>query len=206
MHKATYLVVVSVLGLTGCASEGSSNVLNSGRTNIASVQENFRQSILDNYVDVVKEDLIIAEAISPNNANFENSNESEELRTWRIKISDPWKEMKEKQLDQMCELFYQGILDESSDFAFIFVDVKKQFQREGTVIHSITNIRMREDNRQSIQFPTAEYSSSLFVCSSRIVLKLSNGYFSQQLDSTLAWNYYLSGVERKFTFTFKLRS
>ena len=106
----------------------------------------------------------------------------------------------------MCELYFQGILDESSEFAVYFVTVKKQLAKEGTVIHSITNIRMREDNRKTIQLPTKEYSSSLFVCSARMILKLSNGDFSQPIDSSISFNYYLDGREIKSTFTFKLKS
>jgi hypothetical protein len=206
MPKALVAVLVSTLFLTGCVANENDAVLNSGRTDISRIQENFRQSILANYVDVVVDELAIAEAISPNDASFEKVEESEELKAWRQEISEPWNDLQNNQRDLMCEFFYQGILDEKSDFAYIFVEANKQFKREGTVIHSINNIRMREDNRKTIQLPTANYSSSLFVCSARIVLKLSNGYFSQPLDSTLAWNYYLSGGQRKFTFTFKLRS
>lgn len=206
MPKALVAVLVSTLCLTGCVANENDDVLNSGRTDISRIQENFRQSILANYVDVVVDELAIAEAISPNDASFGKVEESEELKAWRQEISEPWNDLQNNQRDLMCEFFYQGILDEKSDFAYIFVEANKQFKREGTVIHSINNIRMREDNRKTIQLPTANYSSSLFVCSARIVLKLSNGYFSQPLDSTLAWNYYLSGGQRKFTFTFKLRS
>ena len=206
MPKALVAVLVSTLCLTGCVANENDDVLNSGRTDISRIQENFRQSILANYVDVVVDELAIAEAISPNDASFGKVEESEELKAWRQEISEPWNDLQNNQRDLMCEFFYQGILDEKSDFAYIFVEANKQFKREGTVIHSINNIRMREDNRKTIQLPTANYSSSLFVCSARIVLKLSNGYFRQPLDSTLAWNYYLSGGQRKFTFTFKLRS
>ncbi len=206
MHNAFIVVILSTLLLTGCASEESSSVLNSGRTDISSIQESFRGKILASYDEIETTELAIAEAISPTDASLKNVQETEELKAWRAEISGPWKDLQNNQRDTMCEFFYQGILDESSDFAFIFVEANKQFKREGTVIHSINNIRMREDNRKTIQFPTSEYSSSLFVCSSRIVLKLSNGYFSQPLDSTLAWNYYLSEGKPKFTFTFKLRS
>lgn len=192
--------------LAGCSSEEDTAPLNSGRTDISQIQEEFRESILSDYVDVVTEELIIAEAINPNDINYPKVSESTELSAWRDGIRESWKDLKDSQRDLMCELYFQGILDESSEFAVYFVTVKKQLAKEGTVIHSITNIRMREDNRKTIQLPTKEYSSSLFVCSARMILKLSNGDFSQPIDSSISINYYLDGREIKSTFTFKLKS
>jgi hypothetical protein len=190
----------------GCSSESETDPLNSGRINIVDVQEAFRQSILSKYVDVVRDQLVIPEVVGPDETNFEVTEVTPELKAWRSEINDDWKELKSDKLDLVCELFFRGLVDETSSFAYIFISARDQFAREGTVIHSINSIRMREDNRKTIQLPTPEFSSSLFVCSSRIVLKLADGYYTQPIDSTLAWNYYVSGGERKFTFTFKLKS
>ena len=194
------------LGLVGCSSEGDTKALNSGRVNIVDIQKDFRESILDKYVDVVRNELIIAEVVAPGETNYQVAEVTPELKAWRAEINDDWKDLKSDRLDLVCEIFFRGLVDDTSNFAYIFQVARDQFVREGTAIHSINNIRMREDNRKTIQLPTAEFSSSLFVCSSRIVLKLSNGYFSQPIDSTLSWNYYLAGGEKKFTFTFKLKS
>ena len=205
MLRRSAKILASVLLLSGCASEGDLEALNSGRTNVVKVQEKFRESILDSYVDNAKQELVIAEAISPTDTNYQEAEVTPELKAWRDELSDDWKELKFSQLDLMCELFFQGLVDDESRFADIFKSARDQLASQGTEVYSITNIRMREDNRKTIQFPTEKSSSSLFVCSSRIVLKLSNGNYTQPLDSTLAWNYYLSGGERKFTFTFKLK-
>jgi hypothetical protein len=206
MLRRSATILASVLLLSGCASEGDLEALNSGRTNVVKVQEKFRESILDSYVDNAKQELVIAEAISPTDTNYQEAEVTPELKAWRDELSDDWKELKFSQLDLMCELFFQGLVDDESRFADILKSARDQLASQGTEVYSITNIRMREDNRKTIQFPTEKSSSSLFVCSSRIVLKLSNGNYTQPLDSTLAWNYYLSGGERKFTFTFKLKS
>jgi hypothetical protein len=199
-------VLVSAIFLTGCSSVNGTQALNSGRTDITNLQKDFREEVLSQYVDVEVKDLVIAEAASPTDVVNKESIESPELLAWRSEIINSWKDLKDDRLDLVCEFFYQGMVDESSSFAFVFSEARKTFAREGTQIHSIKNIRMREDNRKTIQFPTAEYSSSLFVCSSRIVLKIANGSLSQPLDSTLSWNYYLLGDDIKFTFTFKLKS
>jgi hypothetical protein len=206
MLRRSATILASALLLSGCASEGDLEALNSGRTNVVKVQEKFRESILDSYVDNAKQELVIAEAISPTDTNYQEAEVTPELKAWRDELSDDWKELKFSQLDLMCELFFQGLVDDESRFADILKSARDQLASQGTEVYSITNIRMREDNRKTIQFPTEKSSSSLFVCSSRIVLKLSKGNYTQPLDSTLAWNYYLSGGERKFTFTFKLKS
>ena len=206
MPRRLATILVSALFLSRCSSEGDLEALNSGRTNVVHVQEKFRESILNLYVDNTKELLVIAEAISPTDTNYQEAEVTPELKAWRDELSEDWKDLKFNQLDLMCELFFQGLIDDESRFADIFKSSRDQLASQGTEVYSINNIRMREDNRKTIQFPTEQSSSSLFVCSSRIVLKLSNGYYTQPLDSTLAWNYYLSGGERKFTFTFKLKS
>ena len=205
MLRRLATILVSALFLTGCSSEGDLEALNSGRTNVVHVQEKLRESILRMYVDNTKELIVIAEALSPTDTNYQEAEVTPELKAWRDELSEDWKDLKFNQLDLMCELFFQGLIDDESRFADIFKSSRDQLASQGTEVYSINNIRMREDNRKTIQFPTEQSSSSLFVCSSRIVLKLSNGNYTQPLDSTLAWNYYLSGGERKFTFTFKLK-
>jgi hypothetical protein len=206
MFKYTAAILSSALLLSACASEGDLEALNAGRTDVVQIQEKFRESILEGYVDNATQEVVIAESISPTDSNYEKAEVTPELKAWRNELSDDWKDLKENQLDLMCELFFQGLIDDASQFADIFKDSRNQLASQGTKIYSINNIRMREDNRKTIQFPTAQSSSSLFVCSSRIVLKLTNGDYTQPIDSTLAWNYYLAGGERKFTFTFKLKS
>jgi len=206
MLKRFIPFLLGVVFLSGCSTEGDLEALNSGRTDVKVLQERFRDSILSTYVDNTKDELIIAEAVNPNNANFQEAEVTPELKAWRAELQEDWKEIKNNQLDVICELFYEGLVDDAARFADVFEYARNQLASQGTEVYSITNIRMREDNRETIQFPTEQVSSSLFVCSARIVLKLTNGTYSQPLDSTLAWNYYLAGKERKFTFTFKLKS
>jgi hypothetical protein len=206
MLKRFIPFLLGVVFLSGCSTEGDLEALNSGRTDVKVLQERFRDSILSTYVDNTKDELIIAEAVNPNNANFQEAEVTPELKAWRAELQEDWKEIKKNQLDVICELFYEGLVDDAARFADVFEYARNQLASQGTEVYSITNIRMREDNRETIQFPTEQVSSSLFVCSARIVLKLTNGTYSQPLDSTLAWNYYLAGKERKFTFTFKLKS
>jgi hypothetical protein len=205
MFKHATAILSSALLLSSCASEGDLEALNAGRTNVVQIQEKFRESILAAYVDKTKQEVVIAETVSQSDTNYQKAEVTPELKAWRSDLSDDWKGLEDNKLDLMCELFFQGLVDDASRFAGIFIDARDQLASQGTEIYSIKSIRMREDNRKTIQFPTEQYSSSLFVCSSRIVLKLTNGNYTQPIDSTLAWNYYLAVGERKFTFTFKLK-
>jgi hypothetical protein len=132
------------------------------------------------------------------------SDKSDEfVRAWRAKVADPWLEFKDSDLDKICEFFYEGLSDPENSFAKFMSNAKSQFEAGGIVIHSINKIRMAEDNRQTIKYPTAEFSSSLFVCQADIVFKKLNGTFTAVQDSSLAWNYYIKGDETPFAFTFK---
>jgi membrane-bound lytic murein transglycosylase len=206
MYKKIIILFFIVVLCSGCSSDRNLTAFNSGRTDVQLLQERFRDSILSAYVDNTKDELIIAEAVSPNNANYQEAEVTPELKAWRAELQEDWKELQNNQLDVMCELFYEGLVDEAARFANIFEYARGQLESQGTEVYSVNNIRMREDNRETIQFPTEQASSSLFVCSARVVLKLTNGTYSQPLDSTLAWNYYLAGGQRKFTITFKLKS
>jgi len=70
----------------------------------------------------------------------------------------------------------------------------------------MTDVTLVQDNRKTIQFPTKDFSSSLFICSSQISLRLANGDITAPQSSTLAWNYYLDGSQIKNTLSFTLKS
>ena len=76
----------------------------------------------------------------------------------------------------------------------------------GVTVNSMVDVKLLEDNRRTIQFPTADFSSSLFVCASRMTLKLANGDITSAAQSLLKWNYYLDGSEIKYTVSFTLNN
>jgi hypothetical protein len=99
MLKLSPVIACAVILLTGCSSEQDTSALNSGRTNVSQIQQEFRESILSKYIEVAREDLIIAEAINPNDANYTKVTESLELIAWRAEIADIWKDLKDDQRD-----------------------------------------------------------------------------------------------------------
>ena len=207
MLKRLPIVIIILLSISGCFSQGDELTFNSGRTNTEQIQSTFRESILSRYKEPEqKEDLEVAEIVSPTDVNYQVADVTPELRAWRSEIDQTWKDMDEKKLNIMCELFFQGIVEESSRFGKNFAQVRERFAQEGTKIYSIKNIRLAEDNRKTIQFPTANSSSALFVCQSLVTLELTNGGTSQPIQSSISWIYYLDGNERKQTFNFKLKS
>jgi hypothetical protein len=125
------------------------------------------------------------------------------VAAWRAKVAKPWEGIKDSDLDRVCEFFYGGFSDPTSTFAKFFADAQNQLEAGGLVIHSIRNIRMVEDNRTTIEYPTENFSTSLFVCKADIIYKSLTGVFTPTQDSTLAWNYYVKGDEVPFTFNFQ---
>jgi hypothetical protein len=238
MPKTLLAVAILTLFLTGCTSEGDSQALNSGRTDVSKIQENFRGDILDDYLDTGQDELIIAKAPSPKiNENNKvdlnpkvsakdtvkkesgtnpkvsakdtvnkESEVSPELKAWRTLIGKEFDAIQSNQLDLLCDFFYEGLVDKSSSFAKLMVGITQQLESQGTTVYSITDVQMREDNRKTIEFPTAQYSSSLFVCSSKVTFELPIGGYSAPIDSTLSLIYYLSDGQKKLTFNFKAKS
>ena len=204
MYKRKIILVLGVaLVLSGCTSEDDNQRFNSGRTNVKSIQQDFRDSILAQYIEPEKKELVIAEPINSAVVQSDIGAESAELKAWRAGIQKSWSEIPQDKFYVVCELFFRGILDPESTFGPLFKQTRDELAREGTEIYSLTDIKLLADNRKTIQFPTINFSSSLFVCSGRIVLKPSNGILSQPLTATIAWNYYLENGSIKYTITFK---
>ena len=235
MVKTVSLVVLLTLSFAGCTSNEDSPTLNSGRTDITQIQQEFRENILSNYMDDSQEELFIADAPSIKDENVKDINNNPEvssknieaknvkdspeksskdsknqkveispaLKAWRNQLSEEWSAIGDRELEFLCKFFYEGMVDEASGFASLLMGITQQLERQGTKVYSITNIEMREDNRKTIELPTAQYSSALFVCTSKIIFELSNGNYSPPVDSTLSLIYYLSDGQRLMTFNFK---
>ncbi len=221
MRKITILAFISLFILTACTAQDKTNVLNSNRTDIEDLQQSFRDSILSKYEEEEISDVPTiadasdspaankrkpADASDSPAANKRKPADASDLMAWRKEIGESWTGLRENQLDSMCEFFFAGIIDESSALANTLESVRKQLADQGVEIYSVKEIKLIEDNRETIQFPTKDFSSSIFVCSAQIVLKLSSGNYTQPLNSTLSAIYYLSGTEKKFTFQFKVKS
>ena len=79
MFKYTATILSSALLLSACASEGDLEALNTGRTDVVQIQEKFRESILEGYVDNATQEVVIAESISPTDSNYQKAELRKEL-------------------------------------------------------------------------------------------------------------------------------
>ena len=206
MYKRLVMLCILTFLLTSCSSSMSEEPLNMGRVNVDSIQKNFRTDILSKYERVEEVELIIPSSEKPKIDTSQPQEESQELQLWRDSITEPWKEIPDGKFFMVCDILYKGIMDYESQFAKYFQQVRNQFERDGVTVNSMVDIQLQQDNRSTIQFPTKDFSSPLFVCSSRMTLKLSNGDITSPMMSTLTWNYYLDGAAIKYTISFTLRN
>lgn len=206
MRRRIFIYMLLPFLISSCSSDATSIPLNSGRVNVELLQQNFRNEILSQYLQVAQEELIIADPVIQTGSEVGTEPDSERLSTWRTEISKSWEQVPKDKFYIVCEILYEGIFDRNTQFGKYFSQVQDQFERDGVKIESMTNVTLVEDNRRTIQFPTNEFSSSLFVCSSKISLRLANGNIAAPQSSTLAWNYYLDGSQIKNTVTFMLSS
>lgn len=198
------LIILAIL-LSGCQTNNDSQTLNSGRTSSEKIQEQLRFHILSKYEDKTEAPIVIAEPIQPKIEPNANKEVSPELAAWRKNINSSWATIKTHQFGIVCDLFYKAIIDKDAQFANVFENTRKGLEAQGTSIYSIKGARLKSDNRETIQFPTKEYSSSLFVCEATLVLKLTNGVMTDPLQSTIGWNYYLENDEIKWTISFNVK-
>ena len=200
--------LVLITFLTACGQSGN-NPFASESVNRAEVKRLMIANYLSQFNVEEEAQDYIPESSSNATVNHQpvaqaTSDKSDEfVQAWRAKVAGPWLDFKDADLDKICEFFYEGLSDPENSFAKFMSNAKSQFEAGGIVIHSINKIRIAEDNRQTIKYPTAEFSSSLFVCQADIVFKKLNGTFTAVQDSSLAWNYYIKGDETPFAFTFK---
>lgn len=205
--KSKFLLIstLTMTLLSGCANSDVETPFNSGRTSTELIQKGFRESILSRFEEKNTAPLVIAQAGSPSREPGVRVNESPELLAWRDSIGKQWEPYSSKDLSVACELFYEALVDEKSSLAETFAQTRNGLAAQGTSIYSIKNISLLEDNRKTIQFPTESSTSSLFVCRATIMFKLTNGAITNNLDSTIAWNYYFRDGQIKWTISFNAK-
>lgn len=205
--KPFALISIIALVLTGCASRNMEVPFNSGRTDSNLVQAKLREVILARYQESEKApETIKAKTISKDDVDYVEAQETPELLAWRKDINKTWGQIDDDKIYMICEFMYQGLYDENATFGSYLSATRKQLVADGVSIHSIENIRMREDNRKTIQFPTEKQNSVLFLCSAQIVFKLPNGNFSSPQDSKIYLLYYLYQGKNQFTISFSTSS
>ncbi len=199
------LCTALLLVMTSCGSSNDAAVLNSGRTDVESIQASFRESVLSAFDVNEQDDLIIAD-VQDSPAQIGSRNESKETLAWRATVVEPWEGLEPGKVNQACELFFSGLIDPSSGLGDVFKSSRERLVTEGKIIHSLEDVRMVADNRKTIQIPTAEASSALFICESTVVLKLANQNLSAPQTLRFSWNYYLAGQEIKWTFSLSFKA
>lgn len=202
-----YLILpVLALVLSSCGASNQDAVFNSGRTDVERIQESFRGQVLAAFDRDEEDELVIADPQNPGAAQGGGDAESAETKAWRASVVEPWNGLAANKGDAACELFFSGLIDPDSGLGDAFKASRERLISEGKNIHSLTDVRIVADNRRTIQIPTKELSSSLFVCEATVVLKLATQNLSQPQTLRFAWNYYLAGQEIKWTFSFSFKA
>lgn len=206
LRKALIAIPALLLVITSCGGSNEAGVFNSGRTDVESIQASFREEVLSVFDTDEQDELVIAD---PNDSGLNQGparEESAETKAWRASVVEPWKGLAEDKGKEACELFFSGLIDPNSGLGYAFKASRERLISEGKIIHSLTDVRMVADNRKTIQIPTQEMSSSLFICEATVVLKLATQNLSAPQTLRFAWNYYLAGSEIKWTFSFNFKA
>lgn len=206
MFRCLISIVLIGLSVTSCSSSPSESAFESDRRDVEAIQVKFREILLSEYEQPEQNILVIAPPSSTEGAPIGPKQPSQELKAWRADISEAWNQIPNDKFFMVCDILFEGVLDPQSSFASSFSDVRKKFEQDGVELYSLTDVALEMDNRETIEFPTPGLSSSLFVCSSQITLRMANGEVLPPQTSTVAWNYYADGTKIGSTLSFILKS
>jgi hypothetical protein len=132
----------------------------------------------------------------------EPANDDPSTVAWREKIGESWNEIQgRKNLDYMCQLWFEGWLGLGDSFADMFKEHRAKTEAMGIKIETIENIRMAEDNRKIINFPKPGKQYSLFTCEATTVFRMARPGLTKPARSTISFTYYLENNEVKSRFS-----
>ena len=191
--KLALLVIPALIGLSGCSEDQTVNSSSRIGNDLPNVQNFLREnaiSIWDPTSNLRDVDVIIKSP--PALKNDQGPLPSEEFQLWKTNLLEPWKDIKTKDnLNFMCQIWYEGWIGSDQAFSKYFVESRNQLSALGLTVESIDEIRMVEDNRDSIFYPQQNAPFTLFKCGATVVYKLDRGIFSPPANSTISFVYYL---------------
>jgi hypothetical protein len=196
-------ISLSLLLLTGCATATDELTSNRNSTDTAGVQSFLRETALENWesTDVKYADIDASISNPPALKDTKGPLSDADFNLWKADMLDTWKELKTKeQLNLMCQFWYEGWLDSDQSFSKHFTESRNQLLALGLIVESIDEIRILEDNRNSIFYPRQGQPFTLFKCGATVVYKLERGVFAPPADSTIAFIYWLNNGKVESTF------
>jgi hypothetical protein len=139
---------------------------------------------------------------SPPTDQIEAANNDPSTVAWREKIGEDWKNLQgEKDLNFMCQLWFEGWLGIGDTFADLFKEHRARTEAMGIKIETIENIRMAEDNRKIINFPKPGIQYIIFTCEATTIFRMARSGLTKPARSTVSFTYRLENNEVKSRFS-----
>jgi hypothetical protein len=139
---------------------------------------------------------------SPSTDPVEAANNDPATVAWREKIVEDWSDLQgEKNLNIMCQLWFEGWLGIGDTFADLFKEHRARTEAMGIKIETIENIRMAEDNRKIINFPKPGKQYSIFTCEATTIFRMARSGLTKPALSTVSFTYRLENNQVKSRFS-----
>jgi hypothetical protein len=139
---------------------------------------------------------------SPTDQSTEKVAYDEKTVAWRASIAEPWKDLQgQKNLDFMCQLWFEGWLGIGDTFADTFAEHRARTEAMGLKIETIEAIRMAEDNRKTVNYPSVGKQTKLFICEAITIFRLARPGLTQPARSTISFVMTLVNNEVKANFS-----
>jgi hypothetical protein len=121
---------------------------------------------------------------------------------WRESIGEQWKEIQgQKNLDLMCQLWFEGWLGLGDSFADMFAEHRAKTDAMGIKIETLEDVKMAADNRKTINYPKAGEQARLFTCEAITVFRMARPGLTKPAKSSISFVLKLVNNEIKASFT-----
>jgi hypothetical protein len=196
--------LVSITLLSSCSASDEIKFSDQRQGPLEIIQSKLRSQALDNWEKnlptyVSKNDL---PAPSQSNEPSEPAKNDPVTVAWREKIGESWKDLQgQKNLDFMCQLWFEGWLGLSESFADMFKEHRAKTEAMGIKIETIENIKMIADNRKTINYPQPGKQYSIFTCEATTVFRMARPGLTKPAQSTISFTYYLENNQVKSRFS-----
>lgn len=112
----------------------------------------------------------------------------EKTVAWRASLNESWKDLQgQKNLDFMCQLWFEGWLGIGDTFADAFAEQRASTEAMGLKIETIEGIRMAADNRKTVNYPLEGKQTKLFTCEAITIFRLARPGLTQPARSTISF-------------------
>ena len=206
MKKPTkfFCLALTTALLVGCNSSENIKGIELRQGELQLVQSKLREIAMEKWESNLPKYLSNDDLPKPEEENQTEQQPKYDAATvaWRESIGEQWKEIQgQKNLDFMCQLWFEGWLGLGDSFADLFAEHRAKTDAMGIKIETLEDVKMVADNRKTINYPKPGEQSRLFTCEAITVFKMARPGLTKPAKSSISFVLKLVNNEIKASFS-----